>query len=259
MSKTLLLDADILNYKVSCVNEFNIEWGEEIMSTAEQAEIAKSDIEDDITRLLADTECADAVLCFSCPSDENFRYKVLPSYKHNRIDTVKPHLLREIKDWCFENYICKSKPHLEGDDVMGILATLHPDKYVIASIDKDLKQIPGLHYDWKSKTFYEVTQKAGDLWFYTQVLTGDTTDGYRGCPNIGPKKANVILQTALLDECPAPGHYWRAVRDTYISKGLTEEDALVQARVAKILTKDDYNFTTQEVKLWSPQYLYTCS
>ena len=34
--------------------------------------------------------------------------------------------------------------------------------------------------------------------------------------------------------------------------GLTEEDALVQARVARILRADDYNFKNGEITLWEP-------
>ena len=36
-------------------------------------------------------------------------------------------------------------------------------------------------------------------------------------------------------------------------KGLTETDALTNARLAKILTIDDYDTKRQEPKLWSPE------
>ena len=37
---------------------------------------------------------------------------------------------------------------------------------------------------------------------------------------------------------------------------MTEEDALVNARLAKILTADDYDFERKEPKLWSPSSNY---
>jgi DNA polymerase-1 len=41
-------------------------------------------------------------------------------------------------------------------------------------------------------------------------------------------------------------------RDAFKEKNLTEEDALVNARLAKILTVDDYDFTKNRPILWDP-------
>lgn len=86
-------------------------------------------------------------------------------------------------------------------------------------------------------------------YFFMQVLTGDPTDGYKGCPGIGPKRAEKILEGVnVLDEKEA----WRAVVGAYASKGLTEEEALQQARVARILRHTDYDLEKEEVILWEP-------
>lgn len=133
---------------------------------------------------------------------------------------------------------------LEADDVMGILMTKYPGKYILASIDKDLRQIPGQHYNWDKDEFKEVSLDEGNLFFYTQILTGDPTDGYSGCPNIGPKRAERILASAK--------DVWKAIVKTYEAKGLTEWDAIVTARVARILRASDYNFKTGKIRLWKP-------
>lgn len=138
---------------------------------------------------------------------------------------------------------------LEADDVMGILMTKYPGKYILASIDKDLKQIPGQHYNWDKDEFKEVSLDEGNLFFYTQVLTGDPTDGYSGCPNIGPKRASKILEIVGDDDEEV---MWEAIVRTYEDRGLTEKDALVQARVARILRASDYNFKGKYIKLWTP-------
>jgi DNA polymerase-1 len=44
--------------------------------------------------------------------------------------------------------------------------------------------------------------------------------------------------------------------ETFEEKGMTEDDALVNARLAKILTADDYDFQRKEPKLWSPSSNY---
>jgi DNA polymerase-1 len=86
-----------------------------------------------------------------------------------------------------------------------------------------------------------------------QTLTGDTSDGYPGCPGYGPVSAEKLLDnfTALdggflLDEA------WKAVVQQYIKKGQTEEDALVQAQLARILRSGDWDAEKKEVKLWTP-------
>ena len=79
---------------------------------------------------------------------------------------------------------------------MGILATKSPGCYVLASIDKDLKQIPGIHYNWQKELVTDVNLLEADYWFYFQVLTGDSADGYAGCPGIGVKRARIVLENA---------------------------------------------------------------
>ena len=94
--------------------------------------------------------------------------------------------------------------------------------------------------------FIEVTPEEADRWFYMQTLTGDATDGYSGCPGGGPKKAEAILEAA--GENP-----WPAIVAAYEKAGLSEEAALQQARVARILRASDYNFKKKEPILWKPQ------
>jgi DNA polymerase-1 len=42
----------------------------------------------------------------------------------------------------------------------------------------------------------------------------------------------------------------------YASKGLTEDDAILQARMARILQDGDYNYATKGIRLWNPTCLY---
>ena len=83
--------------------------------------------------------------------------------------------------------------------------------------------------------------------FYKQVLTGDAVDNYKGCPGIGVKRALDLLEEPLTAE-----EYWSQIVTAYNKAGLTEEDAIIQARMARILRNDDYDYDKQEVKLWEP-------
>ena len=106
---------------------------------------------------------------------------------------------------------------------------------------EDMKQIPGQLYNLKDPV-ETVTPEDAERWFYLQTMSGDVTDGYSGVPGIGMKRAAVLLDQN--------GCCWKTVLDAYIDKGLTEEDALRNARLARILTNDLYQ--DGEIKLWSP-------
>jgi DNA polymerase I len=89
----------------------------------------------------------------------------------------------------------------------------------------------------------EISEADADKAFFTQVLTGDPVDGYKGVPGIGPKKAETILGTR-----PS----WGAVEQAFIKAGMTRDDAIQQARLARILRWTDWHDEIQEIRLWTP-------
>lgn len=245
-NKTLLVDADIVAYQFAVVNQDEYIWDEETTSKVTDLDRALEQVDYFIEGLMKTTKASKALFCFS--SSPNFRYSVLPTYKHNRTGE-KPELYSEVRAYIEDKYECKTKPNLEADDVLGILSTLNPEQMVIATIDKDLMQIQGHHYNWRKDEYVYVTQEQADRFFYRQILMGDPTDGYSGCPYIGVKRAEDILIQAVVDE----KSIWEAIVEAYEAKGLTEEYALQQARVARILRAEDYDFENQEVILWAPK------
>jgi DNA polymerase-1 len=121
------------------------------------------------------------------------------------------------------------KPRLEADDVMGIVSTRAPGKFIIVSGDKDMQQIPGLLY-YQGELLRSPSSTRTSFTFI-QTLTGDATDGYKGCPGIGPVKAKPSL-TGL------EGRHVSAFKKAK----LTEADALLQARLARILRNTEWDF-----------------
>ena len=157
------------------------------------------------------------------------------------------------QEYAHERYKAFERPDLEGDDVLGILATspvIVKGEKVIVSLDKDLKTIPGLICDMREPiTIQEITEEEADYNHMYQTLVGDTADGYPGCPGIGPVSA-----TKLLADVPRTyADMWPAVVKAYEKKGLSEEVALVQAQIARICRRDDYDFKKKEVILWTPK------
>ena len=226
----LLIDGDILLYK----------FGHRQVSMNYNERQVYADIDDFIADLRRKTRRKDVLVCFT--GDYNFRYTVLPSYKHNRKDLKKPPMYYIIKQYFTDTYDTMIKNTIEADDLLGILSG---SNNIIATIDKDLKQIKGLHYNWnKDQRVRRIATDVADKFFYLQVLTGDPGDGYQGIPGIGIKRGIKIIK-----EC-TDGDYWKASVTAYEDSGLTEEDALIQARVARILRPGEYDLDTEEIRLW---------
>lgn len=202
-----------------------------------------------IETLVKRSECDKHILCFTDRSTTNFRKTLIdPSYKGNRKEVRKPLALPGLEAYAYKHYRTATYPSLEADDVIGILATKHKNT-IIYSEDKDLNQIPGLHFD--GSELYRVTPEAGYEFFMSQVITGDPTDGYKGCPGAGAVAAKKLLSSN------PPDKYWDAIVHLYDKAGLTEEDALTQARMARILTTELYDDKEGVIKLWSPTEVAT--
>lgn len=248
MKTIALLDGDIYAYEIASSAEEPVHWGDGLWTLHSWEEPAKIRL-DDLIEDIKETVGADEVVV--CLSDtENFRKQVLPTYKDNRKDTRKPLLLRQMKEHLENNYKTFIRPTLEADDVLGILATWSGMKgrKIIVTKDKDLQTIPCEIFltHKKERGVFTVTQEDADLWHLIQTLAGDVTDGYKGCPSIGMVRA----ERALLDT--PPEERWAKVVELFEKQGLGEEEALVQARVARICRASDYDFKKKKVKLWTP-------
>ena len=238
---SLLIDADILIYKAIASVERETEWEEGVWTILADVNEAFDSFQGLVKSIVKRSGVDKYILCVSCT--KNFRKDLCDTYKGNRKGTRKPIGFLAFKDKIVTELSPVIKPTLEADDVLGILATKPKTNFIIVSDDKDLKQIPGKHLD--GSTIVTVTKEQGDLFHYTQTLSGDQVDGYAGCPGIGPKKAEQILLKGHEDP-------WGAIVETYLKNNLTEKDALLQARLAKILRWEDWDMKKQEVKLWTP-------
>ena len=181
-----------------------------------------------------------------CITDhQNFRKELDPLYKSGRKKVRKPLGYKAMVDWAKYNWQWWSEPFMEADDVMGIISTVPGSKAIVVSDDKDLKGVPGRLYRPATDELLDITLEQANRQFYIQSLTGDTTDGYIGLRGCGPKTAEKILGTR-------PD--WSLVERAYIKAGQTKEDALLQARMARILRYTDWDEDTGTIKLWEPTH-----
>jgi DNA polymerase-1 len=249
MMTTLLIDADGVAFRAAAAVQTSIQWDDDIITTHADLNEAKNAFEAQLWRIRAAADEADIVLCFSCPTRRYFRHDLWADYKGNR-KAASPLALKPLKEWATEQYQTWTKPALEADDVLGILAT-HPKlikgEKIIVSHDKDLGQIPGLHLNPMApdEGVYRVAPAFARRLLAYQVLVGDSTDNYPGLPGCGPVKAEKILEKVQPEESYVP-HLQLA----YAKAGLSFADLETQLNVARILTTKTYDFKKKEPILW---------
>ena len=128
----------------------------------------------------------------------NFRndIAVTAPYKGNRADKVKPQHLAALRNHLMKEWKADMSEGQEADDSIAIEATKLGDDGVIVSLDKDLDQVAGWHYNFIKKEAYYITEAEGLLRLYMQILTGDTADNIIGLRNIGNVRAKKMLEDA---------------------------------------------------------------
>ena len=237
----LLIDSDFLAYKAAQACEIGIDFGEDVIIAQSQFSEVLKVFHNELNKVTKAMMDDDFILYFS--STQNFRKKIYPDYKGHRMKR-KPLGYKRLVNYCRENHNFKLIEGLEADDTIGIEATRHADpSNIIVSPDKDMRQIPSVLWNMTDDVT-EITEEEGDRWHLVQSLSGDPTDGYSGCPGIGVKRA-----TELLDKNE---NQWEAVCKAYRDRGLSDDDALLNARLAKILRNENYDHDRNQPILWNP-------
>ena len=237
---SLLIDCDYIVYKCCAATETEIDFGEDLIVVTSRFSEAYEYVERELYNIASDLGCFDDSILFFSDS-VNFRKSLDPAYKGHR-NRKKPCGYKRVINKLKEEYQVVIMPTLEADDAMGIYATKEQG-HIICSPDKDMRQIPGQLYDL-TQGVVEITPEMGDRWHLIQTMAGDQTDGYSGVPGIGIKRADALLEQH--------GSNWQTVVDAFAEKDLDEDVALLNARLAKILQVENYDFLNEQIKHWLP-------
>ena len=235
----LLIDADILLYR--CMHKY-----------LEDTTVYKSLTGDDdftlgddpldrstnfVTSFIQDLKdvCGSRGYMLVFSGRHNYRKMLVPSYKSHRtpLNPEQKTFKNELQRLLCATHPNRSINHLEADDTIGILSEIPGS--IICSIDKDMLQIPGNHYNWNTQEQYHIDHEEAEYNFMLQTLMGDSADGYPGIKGIGIKKGRNILKR---------GVSWDVVVQAYKDNGLTYDDALRTAWLAKILVPGEYEQLT---------------
>jgi DNA polymerase-1 len=242
----LLIDADILTYRTCWAVQNEVEWDDGIITNATNKKELESQAVSAVEYWKDKFEVTNkehVILCFSDRAN-NFRRKIFPEYKANRKGGRKPLGYNHLERYLKLTYNSNVLDNCEADDALGVLATATKDRNIIISIDKDMMTIPCEYFNMDSEELMEIDEELADFYFYHQTLTGDAVDNYKGCPGIGKKRATDLLKTE--------GVKWNTIKKAFAKAGMDEFEALTQARVARILRVQDYDFRKEEIKLWTP-------
>ena len=243
---TLLIDADWLIFNSCCACEEDTRWNEwEHTLHSDERDILNL-IENrlDVYRSIADNN-HDIVMCFT--SYPTFRHEIFPEYKINRIGKRKPLALKSIIKEVKQRYETVAYENLEGDDVLGLLATNGRYKDpIIVSVDKDMRTLPCKLI--AAEEIEHITNKKATRHWFEMSLAGDAGDGILGIKGMGM----VTASKTLADTPDTKEALWSKVQETYTKKGYTIADAILNARLTRILREGDYNYQTGEVNLWKP-------
>ena len=177
-----LIDADIVAFRCAAASE------------NENEDIAVYRTHDLMRRILHDT-CATEYEAF-LSGQNNFRKEVDPLYKAHRALQPRPIYYEQCREALVTEWKARVADGVEADDEIGLAATAYFEQavpFVIASIDKDLKQLPGKHFNFVTQEFAFVSPLDAIKTFYSQLLIGDRADNVIGVQGIGKVKSARLI------------------------------------------------------------------
>lgn len=189
---------------------------------AEPVENALANVKNSLQHILEATKANDYTLYVSS-NTETFRDRLarIKPYKGNRADMEKPIHYDACMKYILDVWGAEPVVGIEADDACAI-HQVNVEDSVIVSMDKDLRQIPGWHYNWvkPEEGIMYVDEDEARYYKYIQILAGDATDNIEGLPGMGEKKAAKLLQNMYGS---TEEEYDEVCLDYYINYFLDEE------------------------------------
>lgn len=278
----LILDADYLVYQAMSAAETETQWEDNVWTLECDHNKAWDILIGSIDTIRSKRKAwATSLLVMCFTDDHNWRKDVLPTYKANRKATRKPTGYKAFVQRVMESeeWVSFLRPNLEGDDCMGILGTkpslVKAKTSTLVSCDKDFNTIPCEFFWLTTGEIKQISHEDADNWHMLQTIMGDITDGYSGIKGMGKDTALAFLeepykfiqeektfksgarkgQTVLEWKKHPKGEedtLWDCMVTLAAKAGMTEDELLVQAQVARILRVSDYDFKLKEPILWTP-------
>lgn len=235
--KVIIIDSDSLCYICSYQPKNDAEGNPTVYWTKENGgyEIAEGFLTEKLLTIYLKIEqyfnISNIYLCVK--GSNNPRRVWLESYKSHRPET--PDIVRHLHNFLITHHAAYIAPIGEADDVIASISKTINNQGVVCGIDKDLLVIEGLHYNYSKDTWKFIDYKTSRLNFWTQVLTGDSSDFRGTSPGIGIKYAQKVLNADFDEET-----YKKVVFEGFVKAWKGDEE----------LAKKNMDLAYNLVKLW---------
>lgn len=244
MKEIALIDGDIVTYR--CSSSCN---PTKIKPFKENLDVALDRVETLMNRILYETNAKTHKVFIG--GQDNFRYTIYPEYKANRKNILKPEYLEACREYLVTEWQASIINGYEADDELGIEQTIHGTESIICSIDKDLLQIPGWHYNFIKGIEKFVSPYDGLRSFYKQIVTGDASDNIPAFDNAFRSSIpNFVLKfLEPLEEITEETEMYLYVLDIYLNNS-SENEVDIRNRMhrnAKLLY-----ILKKENEFWNP-------
>jgi len=165
-----------------------------------------------VEQILKNTKCDEYQFYITSDDHSNFRFQTatIRPYKGNRT-SPKYFWYEQLRRYLVDKYGARVVYSMEADDALGIEGYANIGEVVIASVDKDLNNIPGWHYDELKEKLYFVKEEDALRNFYCQLLTGDIVDNVPGLYGVGKSSSLLSHIRAEDSECGM----FRLVKEQY--------------------------------------------
>lgn len=173
-AKIALVDADVICYAVGFSCEKESSWA-----------LVEKTVDNMMRKIINGAGC-NYLIGFLTNGALNYRIEAAKTvqYKGNRTGKERPKWYKRIKEYLISSWHCQVMHGIEADDALAIAQKYFNDnevENVLCTIDKDLDQSPGHHYNWNSGISYFIDEEKGDYLLWRQVITGDMgTDNIPG-------------------------------------------------------------------------------
>ena len=178
-----LIDADSI--------VFIAHWDSDNKTYDKPLEVIKQSIDSLISSILINTK-ASKYLGYVGYTKAQFRYDAYPEYKANRKDREPLPFYKEAKQHMVDHWGFIPLHGIEADDVVNMLK-IKLDNSFICAIDKDLLQLEGTHYNYKTNEWVTTSEQEADLYFWESMIIGDSVDNIKGLEGKGKAFATKLL------------------------------------------------------------------
>lgn len=189
-------------------------------------------------KIFTETNCDGWIAFVKGKNTTNARKSINPLYKDNR-NKESPKWWEFTKQYFIDKYKAIEVNDMEVDDIVNITRLSIPNSFITA-LDKDLLHLEGVHFNWSTAKWIEVTKEEADCYFWSDMIIGQPGDNIKGLPGKGVQFAKGMIIEANINAID----YSEIVLHEYI-KQFGEEEGIEEYyknyRCLKILSKlDDF-------------------